>query len=111
MSIKLDKTRDYSPVFPPLGDAHHMQNGFYFDVDGELVTGEHKEEGGTVVNFLDEKNAVRLKRLSALEADSARRSPCAGLQRVWVPASVPVLALRPLLPGPVRAPAAVHPRR
>lgn len=67
MSIKLDKSRDYSPVFPPLGDAHHMQNGFYFDVDGEIVTGEHREEGGNVVKFLDEKNATRLKRLTSLD--------------------------------------------
>jgi hypothetical protein len=93
MSIKLDKSRDYSPVFPPLGDAHHMQNGFYFDVDGEIVTGEHREEGGNVVKFLDEKNATRLKRLTALDiANKAAKE--ARARRSKRPASIPTASPR-----------------
>jgi hypothetical protein len=65
MSIKLDKTRDdCCDVFPPENGAHfYMQNGFYFDQNGDVVR-EHRRH---VVKFLDEKNATRLKRLEALD--------------------------------------------
>src|SRR4051794_26621811 len=64
MTIKLDKTRDDAcDVFPPEHGAHFFQAGFYFTIDGELVT--HPE-------LFDEKAAAKLKRMQALEEANAK---------------------------------------
>lgn len=96
MTLKLNKDRDHAVVFPPLGRAHFMQNGFYFDQEGKLVNGEHVETDDkgreTTINFLDPKNETRMKRLLALDVanQAARAARNKALEAEGIdPATVP----------------------